>query len=141
VEQAHGERVAIAEFPTTGEAADVAHELGLKVLMGAPNLLRGASHSGNIAAGDLAGEGRLDILSSDYYPASLLMAGFRLAEPDYGLPLPTAIATVTATPATAVGLGDRGRLAPGLRADLVRVHLAEGTPIVRGVWRAGARVG
>ena len=140
VEQAHAERVAIAEFPTTDEAAEAAGACGLKVLMGAPNLLRGASHSGNIAAGSLAKRGRLDILSSDYYPASLLIAAFHLSGPDYDLPLPDAIAVVTANPADAVGLADRGRIAVGRRGDLVRVRAADGLPLVRGVWRAGTRV-
>ncbi len=141
VRQAHHERVAIAEFPTTEEAADAAAEHGLKVLMGAPNLLRGASHSGNVSAGTLANRGRLDILSSDYYPASLLMGAFQLSAPPFDLPLPEAIAVVSANPADAVGLTDRGRIAVGRRGDLVRVHAADGLPLVRGVWRAGERVG
>lgn len=130
---------AIAEFPTTREAAALSRERGLKVLMGAPNLLRGLSHSGNVSALELAGEGLVDILSSDYAPASLMLAAFKLAEEtDYGLP--GAIATVTRTPALAVGLADRGAIAPGLSADLARVYRAERLCVTRALWRAGRRV-
>ena len=131
---------AVAEFPTTLEAARLSREEGLKVLMGAPNLLRGLSHSGNVSAMALAEEGLVDILSSDYAPSSLMMAAFKLAEEtDYGLP--GAIATVTRTPALAVGLEDRGAVTPGLRADLVRVFRAERLCVPRGIWSGGRRVG
>lgn len=130
----------IAEFPTTLEAARLAREAGMLNLMGAPNLLRGESHSGNVPAIALAREGLLDILSSDYAPSSLINAAFKLAEEtDYGLP--RAIAAVTSAPAKAVRLADRGVIAPGLRADLTRVRRSEGVCAVRGVWSAGLRVG
>ncbi|MEL6977588.1 MAG: alpha-D-ribose 1-methylphosphonate 5-triphosphate diphosphatase [Pseudomonadota bacterium] len=130
---------AIAEFPTTAEAARLSRAADLKVLMGAPNLLRGFSHSGNVSALELAAEGMVDILSSDYAPSSLMMAAFKLAEEtDYGLP--RAIATVTRTPAEAAGLTDRGAIEPGLSADLVRVYRAERLCVARGVWRAGRRI-
>ena len=70
--------VSVAEFPTTLEAARGLHQAGIGILMGAPNVVRGGSHSGNIAAVDLAREGLLDILSSDYIPSSLLMAALKL---------------------------------------------------------------
>jgi alpha-D-ribose 1-methylphosphonate 5-triphosphate diphosphatase len=142
IEEAAALGCVMSEFPTTLEAARAARSHGLAVLMGAPNLIRGGSHSGNIAAAELARAGLLDILSSDYIPASLLMGAFRLADPrqGFGIPLPAALATVTARPAAAAGLEDRGRLAPGLRADLVRVRLIDGRPVVRGVWVAGERV-
>ncbi|RVU17457.1 alpha-D-ribose 1-methylphosphonate 5-triphosphate diphosphatase [Methylobacterium oryzihabitans] len=139
VAQSRDEGVAVAEFPTTIEAAQACHAAGITVMMGAPNLIRGGSHSGNVAAATLAKAGLLDILSSDYVPASLLMAAFALPE-QAGIPLPQAIATVTANPARATGLDDRGALAPGLRADLVRVQVAAGIPVVRRVWRGGAQV-
>lgn len=130
----------IAEFPTTMEAARISRDRGLDVLMGAPNLLRGFSHSGNVSALDLAQEGLVDILSSDYAPSSLMLAAFKLAEEtDYGLS--RAIACVTETPAKSVGLTDRGAIHPGLRADLARVYRAERLCVTRGAWRAGARVG
>ncbi|GJD54967.1 alpha-D-ribose 1-methylphosphonate 5-triphosphate diphosphatase [Methylobacterium dankookense] len=134
------ERVALAEFPTTRDAAEASHAAGITVIMGAPNLIRGGSHSGNVAAQDLAEAGLLSILSSDYVPASLMMAAFLLPERVPGITLPEAVATVTANPARATGLDDRGRIAPGLRADLVRVRMAQGVPVVRQVWRAGERV-
>lgn len=129
----------VAEFPTTPEAARISREHGLDVLMGAPNLLRGLSHSGNVSALELAEEGLVDILSSDYAPASLMLAAFKLAEEtDYGLP--RAIRTVTKTPAEAVGLSDRGALEPGRRADIARVYRAERLCVTRSVWREGQRV-
>ena len=106
--------------------------------MGAPNLIRGGSHSGNVAAADLAASGLLDILSSDYVPAALLVAALRLGE-IWGN-LPRAIACVTAHPARATGLQDRGSLAVGLRGDVVRVSPFGSAAIVKGTWVAGSRV-
>jgi len=132
--------VRLAEFPTSLEAAKASNTAGLSVLMGAPNVVRGGSHSGNIAAADLAKAGVLDVLSSDYVPFSIMHAPFVLAD-DPDMSLPEAIAMVTATPAKAVGLDDRGRVATGLRADLVRVrHSNDDVPLVRSVWRQGQRV-
>lgn len=140
VEEALRDGVAIAEFPTTLEAAKAAHQGGLAVLMGAPNVVRGRSHNGNIAATDLARDGVLDVLSSDYVPFALMLAGFMLPEKVEGITLPQAIATVTKNPAKAAGLDDRGEIAEGKRADLVRVRLEGGMPIVRAVYRQGRRV-
>ncbi len=134
----HG--VALAEFPTSLEAARASHAAGLSVLMGAPNIVRGKSHSGNIAARDLAAAGVLDVLSSDYVPISLIHAPFVLADQEEAISLPAAIALVTATPARTVGLDDRGEIAVGKRADLVRIRRIHGVPIVRSVWREGMRV-
>ena len=130
--------VAIAEFPTTLDAARACRAEGIAVMMGAPNLLRGGSHSGNVAAAELAEAGLLDILSSDYVPAALLMGAVRLT--GIGWSLPRAIATVTAAPARAAGLADRGRIAPGLRADIARARILDGLPLLRGVWVGGLRV-
>jgi alpha-D-ribose 1-methylphosphonate 5-triphosphate diphosphatase len=140
VEEAIGYGVRLAEFPTSIEAARASHEAGMSVLMGAPNIVRGGSHSGNVAAGDLAAIGVLDVLSSDYIPLSLLHAPFVLSDGEQGIALPTALAMVTSTPARTVGLDDRGRIATGLRADLVRVRRDSGVPVVRAVWREGQRV-
>jgi alpha-D-ribose 1-methylphosphonate 5-triphosphate diphosphatase len=134
------DRVSVAEFPTTIEAARGLHRAGIGVLMGAPNVVRGGSHSGNIAAVDLAREGLLDILSSDYIPSSLLMAALQLPQRVPAIDLASAIRTVTRTPAEAVGLSDRGEIAAGKRADLIRVHVARDIPVVRCVWREGRRV-
>jgi len=131
----------IAEFPTTRVAAEAARAHGLAVLMGAPNLVLGRSHSGNVAASSLAEAGLLDILSSDYVPASLLIGAFLLQADPVAWSLPAAVRTVTAEPAARVGFTDRGEIAPGRRADLVRVR--EGSarvPLVTAVWRAGLRV-
>jgi alpha-D-ribose 1-methylphosphonate 5-triphosphate diphosphatase len=134
------DRVSVAEFPTTMEAARGLHQAGIGILMGAPNVVRGGSHSGNIAAVDLAREGLLDILSSDYIPSSLLMAALQLPQRVPAIDLASAIRTVTKTPAEAVGLADRGEIAIGKRADLIRVHVARDVPVVRSVWREGHRV-
>jgi alpha-D-ribose 1-methylphosphonate 5-triphosphate diphosphatase len=140
IEEATALGVTITEFPTTLEAAETAHAVGIKVLMGAPNLIRGRSHSGNVAATALAERDCLDILSSDYIPASVLPGAFRLTQEDLGWSLPRALATVTSVPAAAARLADRGRLEPGLRADLVRVQIVQDRPVVRAVWSGGARV-
>jgi len=140
VEESAGFGMAIAEFPTTFEAAEASHTRGLSVLMGAPNIVRGGSHSGNIAAAELAQRGVLDILSSDYYPASLLQAAFLLAAQDNAYDLPKAIATVSLAPALAAGFGDRGEIRSGLRADLLQASDRQGQPVVRQVWRQGRRV-
>lgn len=140
VEEALADGVAIAEFPTTLEAAAAAHDAGLAILMGAPNVVRGKSHSGNISATDLVRAGLLDVLSSDYVPFALLQAVFILPERVAGISLSQALAMVTANPAKAAGLDDRGQIAIGKRADLVRVRQSTGLPVVRGVWRQGQRV-
>lgn len=134
------DRVAVAEFPTTLEAARELHQAGIDILMGAPNVVRGGSHSGNIAAIDLAHEGLLDILSSDYIPSSLLIAALQLPMRAPAIDLAAAIRTVTKAPAEAVGLNDRGEISTGKRADLIRVHVAHDVPAVRSVWREGQRV-
>jgi len=139
VDEAMQAGAAIAEFPTTLEAAQAAHEYGLAVLAGAPNLVRGQSHSGNVPAALLAERGWLDVLSSDYVPASVLHGAF-LLHLRHGMSLPRAIATVSATPARRVGLEDRGVLAVGRRADLVRGRVAGDVVVVRGVWVGGERV-
>ena len=140
VQESAGFGMSIAEFPTTLEAATASHALGLKVLMGAPNIVRGGSHSGNIAAAELARHEVLDILSSDYYPASLLQAAFMLAAQDNGYDLPRAIATVSRQPAHAAGLHDRGEIRVGLRADLLQAKVHEGQAVIQQVWRQASRV-
>ena len=132
------EQVAISEFPTTVLAAEAARASGMAIVMGAPNLVKGGSHSGNVSAADLAERGLLDILSSDYVPASLLQGVFLLRD-KLGWNLPRALATVTRNPARALGLADRGELAPGKRADILRVKEVGGMPIVRATWCRGVR--
>ena len=132
--------ITVAEFPTTAEAAKASRQAGLGVLMGAPNVVRGGSHSGNVSARALAEEGLLDILSSDYIPFSLIQSAFYLGEVVDGISLPQAVAMVSKTPAEIVGLTDRGAILAGRRADLVRVRVDEHVPVVRTVWREGRRV-
>lgn len=135
--RAHG--VQFAEFPTTREAAQACRAEGIAVMMGAPNLIRGGSHSGNVAAQELAEANLLDIVSSDYVPAALLSSALMLG--DIWGDVARGVATVTAAPARAVGLNDRGRLEVGLRADVIRAHRIERTASLRGVWVKGKRVG
>jgi len=129
---------AISEFPTTVVAAEAAKTKGLATIAGAPNVVRGGSHSGGVSAGELAEKGLLDGLSSDYVPASLMQAVVKL-NATHGLPLQDATAMVTWKVADMVGLADRGRLRPGLRADVLRFRIAGGTPLIREVWSNGRR--
>jgi len=139
VEEAIADGVTISEFPTTEDAARIARENKLHVVMGSPNVVMGGSHSGNVSAGALAEAGLVDGLASDYVPLSLLHAAFLFHE-DLDIALPQAIATVTSNPAEMVGLDDRGTIDIGKRADLVWVKSYEHAPVCRGVWRAGEHV-
>ena len=141
VEESLRDGAAIAEFPTTLEAARSARQHGMTVVAGAPNYLRGGSQSGNIAVSALLAEGLVDILASDYVPRAILEAVFRIAEdPQIAADLPAAVAMATFRPAIAAGLEDRGRLAAGQRADLLRIRPVDGLPVVRTAWRQGRRV-
>ncbi len=140
VRESIDQKVTIAEFPTTVEAAAASREAGMATVMGAPNVVRGGSHSGNVAASTLAEQGILDILSSDYVPGSLLVAAFALRDVPAVGGLPGAINLVARNPARATGLHDRGEIAVGKRADLIRVKLAGEQPVVRSVWRNADRV-
>jgi alpha-D-ribose 1-methylphosphonate 5-triphosphate diphosphatase len=142
--------VQISEFPTTVLAASVAEKHGQLIVMGAPNIVRGGSQSGNVAAAELLGLGLLDILSSDYVPSSPLQAVFQLWA-DGAMGLADGAKLVSGNPARAVSLDDRGEIAIGKRADLVQVrpHDLPATgrhprgrrvPVVRSVYRQGARV-
>lgn len=131
----------VAEFPVTLEAAERARERGMIIVMGGPNLIRGGSYSGNVPAARLAEADLLDAFASDYVPRSLIECAFALTAPPFDWPLSQAVAVVTATAAAAAGLSDRGVIAPGMRADLLRVRRVEGLPVLRGVWAGGDRVG
>lgn len=139
ITQARTEGITISEFPTTEEAASAARAQGLGNIVGAPNLVRGSSHSGNVSARRLAALGLVDAISSDYVPHSLLQSAFLLHQ-QTGWALHDAVAAVTSTPAAMAGLHDRGSLAPGLRADLVRVRLLEEVAVPMETWRAGDRI-
>lgn len=140
VDEAIAQGIHVAEFPTTMDAAKASHKAGMAVLMGAPNVVRGASHSGNVSARELAEAGVLDILSSDYIPFSLMQAVFSLSEAVPEIELPDTVRMVSKTPAEAAGLDDRGEIVVGRRADLVRVQADGGVPLIRSVWREGQRV-
>ena len=131
--------IRIAEFPVTMEAAQAARAGGQSVIAGAPNLVRGGSHTGNVAVLDLLRAGLVDALASDYVPCSMIEAAF-LAAKHVGIALPRAIALVSDAPARMAGFTDRGRIEPEARADLVRVTMHEGAPVVRQVWSRGERV-
>ncbi|WP_424944600.1 alpha-D-ribose 1-methylphosphonate 5-triphosphate diphosphatase [Aliiroseovarius crassostreae] len=134
-----GYGIHLAEFPTTVEAARAGHAAGIANIMGAPNVVRGGSHSGNVAASELARLDLLDILSSDYVPSSLMLAALQLG--DLWGDLARGLGTVTHAPARAVGLVDRGVIAVGKRADLIRFARFEHAPVLRGVWSEGRQVG
>ena len=140
VHQAVEEGIVLSEFPTTLAAAQTAREAGMAIIMGGPNLVKGGSHSGNVSAAELAQADLLDIFSSDYVPSSLLLAVFMLGHLAQWT-LPKAVRTVTLNPARAIGLQDRGELAVGQRADLLRVRMNRaGMPTVMETWVAGKRV-
>ena len=121
------------------DAALEAKRIGVAVIAGAPNIVRGGSHSGNVAVTELIAAGAVDALASDYVPAALIEAAFTAAT-GTGIGLPAAVAMITDRPARMARLADRGRLEAGLRADLVRLAAFGSIPVVREVWRGGARV-
>lgn len=136
VEAAVAEGVSISEFPTTAAAAAAARRHRLSIVMGAPNVVMGGSHSGNVSARELVAAKLVDGLASDYVPMSLLQACFVLHDV-HGIGLANAITLASAKPAAMVGLDDRGEIAIGKRADLVWVRTHQGMPVVRGCWRVG----
>lgn len=139
VEQAHAEGIAISEFPTTIEAAEAARKKGMKIVAGAPNLVLGRSHSGNVSAEELVRRGLLDALASDYVPSSMMQGVFLLAERGT-VPLHEAVNMASLAPARLIGLNDRGSIEIGKRADLVRVKEIAGLPLPVTVWRGAVRV-
>ncbi|PKN82649.1 MAG: alpha-D-ribose 1-methylphosphonate 5-triphosphate diphosphatase [Chloroflexi bacterium HGW-Chloroflexi-9] len=139
VEMMHDLGATVAEFPITNEAAARARELGMWITVGAPNIVRGGSTSGNSDAAELAGLGLADIICADYHSPSMLLSVFRLVE--RGLcSLPAAVKMVTANPAAAFGLADRGRIEVGLSADLALVEMVQGQPVVQAVTYRGRPV-
>ncbi|MCK1450320.1 alpha-D-ribose 1-methylphosphonate 5-triphosphate diphosphatase [Bradyrhizobium sp. 35] len=112
--------VAIAEFPINEETARAAASHGDAIVYGAPNVVRGGSHTGWTRASDMIAKGLCSVLASDYYYPAQLLAAFRLAA-DGVLPLTEAWNLVSAAPARATGLADRGVLAEGRRADILLV--------------------
>lgn len=129
---AHDAGASIAEFPVSIEAAEQARALGMATVMGAPNALRGASHSGNVSARELVTAGLCDVLASDYLPPAMVASVFCLAATRC-CSLPTAIGLITSGPAALAGLTDRGEIAPGKRADLVLIDDRGDWPSIVGV--------
>jgi alpha-D-ribose 1-methylphosphonate 5-triphosphate diphosphatase len=115
-----GMGVKIAEFPVNEETACAAAEAGDAIVFGAPNVVRGGSHTGWTKASDMIEKGLCSVLASDYYYPAPLLAAFRLAH-DKVLPLGKAWDLISAAPAEAAGLADRGKLASGQRADILLV--------------------
>lgn len=139
VQEAHDDGCVIAEFPVTLEAALSSKAFGMAICMGGPNFVRGGSHSGNLSARECAEHDVLDILASDYVPLSMLRSAFMLID-DMGWTPQKALATVAANPARSLGLNDRGEIAPGQRADIVRVtRRSAGWPVPTEVWLRGQR--
>ncbi|PSH56501.1 alpha-D-ribose 1-methylphosphonate 5-triphosphate diphosphatase [Phyllobacterium sophorae] len=132
--------ISLIEFAITEEAAVAAHGAGMTVIAGGANVVNGGSHFGGVSAEDLVRRGIASILCSDYVPASLLQAVFRIAGNDGGPSLSEAVALVTANPAKTFGLDDRGAISAGKRADIVRVSTFDGEPLVSSVWRQGRQV-
>jgi alpha-D-ribose 1-methylphosphonate 5-triphosphate diphosphatase len=141
IDEALAAGISVSEFPCTLDAARKARLHGMKIVGGAPNVIRGGSQSGNVAVSDLLAEDLIDILASDYVPRSLLDCAFMIGlGGDFHADLPTAVRMVTKTPAEVAGLDDRGEIAEGKRADMLHVGLHGGHPFVRQAWRAGKRV-
>ena len=139
VQLAIDEGVGLSEFPTTVAAAQAAREAGMAIIMGGPNMVKGGSHSSNVSAVELAQSDLLDIFSSDYVPSSLLLATFMLGHMEQWT-LPKAVRAVTRNPARAIGMQDRGEVAAGQRADLLRVRMNRaGMPTVLETWFGGQR--
>lgn len=136
VQQAVAEKIDIAEFPTTPEAAAKARNCGMTTILGAPNAVRGVSHSGNASATQLAKDKLLDGLSSDYVPSSLLQAVFHLAD-QLQCPLNETVNMVSAVVADTLRLTDRGELASDKRADMLQVRMVDGIPVLRRAWVGG----
>jgi alpha-D-ribose 1-methylphosphonate 5-triphosphate diphosphatase len=116
--------VRVAEFPVNEETAREAAAAGEFIVFGAPNVVRGGSHTGWTSATDMVRKGLCNILASDYYYPAMILAAFRLVAEGV-LTLPKAWELISTAPAKAAGLSDRGELAAGRRADIVLVDAAQ----------------
>ena len=129
----------MSEFPINLETARAAHAAGLATILGAPNVMRGGSQSGNMRAIDAIAAGVADCLCADYAPTTMLAAVVALHERD-GMKLPDAVKLVTLGPAKAAGLDDRGEIAIGKRADLISIGRPAGRAAVTQTWVAGRQI-
>lgn len=128
--------VTISEFPVTLEAAEEAKQRGMHVVMGAPNALRGTSHSGNLSAMDAIAAGVVDMLAADYHPAALLQAAYAVVARGV-LPLHRAIGLIAQNVAEGLGLRERGVIAERSYADIALIEEGPLRPRVRGTLRHG----
>lgn len=127
----------VAEFPMVLEAAEAARANGDTIIFGAPNATRGGSHIGSLGAGDMVEAGLCDALASDYFYPAMLAAVHKLDQEKRADRL-TLWSLVSAGPAKAMGLSDRGEIAVGKRADLVLVDWPDGhAPAIQGTWVGG----
>lgn len=131
--------ISISEFPVSVEAAEAAHKHGMKVIMGAPNAYRGQSTSNNLSAIDAIKAGLVDILATDYYPASMLHTAFKLVKEGV-MPLHESVKLISTNAAEAMHYHDKGRIAQGYSADLVLVEEGDDYPRVRGTIRHGVPI-
>lgn len=132
--------VTVSEFPITMEVAKAAREMGFSVTAGAPNILLGGSHSGNMSAAEGVLAQAVDSLCSDYYTVSLMQAPFLLVQ-KYGLSVPQAISHVTSCPAAAMKIDkDYGAIAAGKKADLLIIHEYDGYPSVTSTFVDGVEI-
>lgn len=131
--------VTISEFPVSLEAATIARQHNMSVIMGAPNAYRGQSTSNNLSAMDAIEAGLVDILATDYYPASMIHTAFKLSRENI-MPLNESIKLVSTNAADTMKLTDRGRIEVGRRADLVLVHENKQFPRVRGTISGGVPI-
>ena len=130
----------MSEFPITMESGRAAKAAGLSVIVGSPNVVLGRSHGTNVSVRDLVAEGLVDVLCSDYVPASMLHAVWQLTQAPLDVSLPRATSMASARPAELFGLSDRGEIAIGKRADIIRVGEHQRKPVVHAVWVNGTRV-
>lgn len=136
IDTMHGLGVTMSEFPINLDTAQYAKQQGIHTIFGAPNILRGKSQSGSMRALDAIDAGVADCLCADYSPAALLVAVFKIAQTGL-IDLPSAVRMVTANPATAAGLDDRGDITVGKKADLAAISLFGDLPQVSSVWTHG----
>lgn len=131
--------VNISEFPISMEAAKKAKEMGFLTVVGAPNILRGDSHCGNLSGAHAILQNAADIICSDYYPAAMLHSIFHM-HTKHGIPLAQMVNRATLNPATALGIHENyGALEPGKKADILITDTQGDAPVITNVFVNGNR--